>query len=137
MVHRVVVVLTDGNPTAGHAGGTAAALLRENHHATIIAVGVGANANRSELVTIAGQTGGHRRASMRPHEVYSGVDVAAAGPSCDDDQPYLCPALTLALADHLPDLQRGHAGRLRPRCILCAPGVTRCVSGHLLRPQRP
>ena len=99
MVHRVVVVLSDGNPTAGHAGGPAAALLRENHHTTIIAVGVGANANRAELAALVGQTGGHRRASMRPQEVFTGLDVASAEPLVDQLWQTICPTCNADVRD--------------------------------------
>ena len=57
MVHRVIVVLTDGSAPAGHTwNGADAASFRLRNAVSIIAVGIGNNTDRSQLNTMAGST---------------------------------------------------------------------------------
>ena len=90
MVHRVVVVLTDGNPTPGHGGGAVARRLREDHHVSIVAIGVGNSINDAELARISHSTPGHRLRSMNPQYVYTDLNVSAPGPYTQDLRETLC-----------------------------------------------
>ena len=99
MIHRVVVVVTDGNPTEGHSGGAAAAALRANHHASIIALGVGELKSIAELGAIAGLTPGHRHSSMRPQQVYGNFPLNDRGEEFEQFWQAICPVCAADVRD--------------------------------------
>ena len=92
MVHRVIVVLTDGGAAAGHAwNGADAASFRLRNAVSIIAVGVGDNADRSQLNTLAGSTSGRQLSSMRPESVFARLNVSSPGAVLVNLRDALCP----------------------------------------------
>lgn len=99
MVHRVIVVVTDGKPAAGHEGEAAAAALRAHHHSSIIAIGVGSDVNRDELAAISGQTTGHRWSSLRPQPVHAGFNVAVPGEHLKNVWKTICPTCDADVVD--------------------------------------
>jgi hypothetical protein len=94
MVHRVIVVLTDGSAPAGHTwNGADAASFRLRNAVSIIAVGVGDNADRSQLSTMAGSTSGLQLSTRlnlsSPGGVLENVRDALC-PRCDADVSNSC-----------------------------------------------
>lgn len=101
MVHRVIVVLTDGSAPAGHTwNGADAASFRLRNAVSIIAVGVGNNTDRSQLNTMAGSTSGLQLSSTRPESVYARLNLSSPGAVLENLRDALCPRCDADFSDN-------------------------------------